>query len=85
MHKEKFIVSWSIDYGFEFFDEIENREGIPYEIISDELKKKLNDFFDNENLKNLVGKKIICDCRGRWIERAGIKTFEIHDGRIYAE
>jgi hypothetical protein len=85
MTTDLFMVFWTIDYGYGLDTESDMEAVILPEFDNDDVLNKFDMFFSNENSSLIVGKRIFCECVGEWFEKNGIKSYRIHDARLFAK
>jgi hypothetical protein len=82
---ERFLVFYTIDFGFSL--ERENDLGnVIFAKISDEnVLSEFKKFFSQENLRLNVGKTLYCDCIGSHYKEHGVDFYKIQEAHLFAK
>jgi hypothetical protein len=85
MTADRFMVFWTMDYGYRLNPDGDLDTVIVPEFESEDTLREFNAFFSNENLSLNVGKRIYCDCIGERFERDGAIFYKIREARLFAK
>ena len=85
LERKLFRVGWTIDYGYAVINpDDENNRLIP-RFANHSAEEEFDIFFQTGNMIKNVGKKVMCECVGRYLGDKPYLEFEIHDARLYSE
>lgn len=85
MTTERFMVFWTIDYGYRLNPDNDLDTIIIPEFESEDAAQKFDTFFSNENIDRRIGKRAYCDCVGERYERDGVNFYKIYEARLFAK
>ena len=85
MTSDRFMVFWTIDYGYRLNPDNDLGTIIIPEFESEDTLKVFNLFFSNENIGQRIGKRTYCDCVGERYERDGAIFYKIHEAHLFAK
>jgi hypothetical protein len=80
---DRFMVFWTIDYGYRLNPGNDMSTIIIPEFDSLDVMEKFNKFFANDNLSRHVGKRVHCDCLGERFERDGGVFYKIREAHLF--
>jgi hypothetical protein len=80
-----FMVSYEMHYGYSLIREGDLQASIIPILIDEEVIRKFDEFFSEENLSRNVGRRIYCKCVGESLERYGGVFYRIRDASLFAK
>ena len=85
MTADRFMVFWTIDYGYRLNPDNDLDTVIVPEFESEDILREFNTFFSNDNLSLIVGKRIYCECVGERFEKDGAIFYKIREAHLFAK
>lgn len=79
-----FAVSYEMHHGYSLAAESGQPDSIVPILLDKDVKGAFDQFFAQENLAGIVGKRIYCECVGDSLERDGGIFYSIRKARLFA-
>jgi hypothetical protein len=83
--QKRFLVSYTIDFGYSLHQPDNLNEITFVSLKKEDVLEEFNQFFSNKNLERYVGKKVYCDCTGKYSTKNGVLIFRISKAYLFAE